>query len=235
MEKSHNPVAHFIEVIRPHKNERRVRIDILYYGDKVVRFLKITSAKMRDKLKRSRVTRLPDVPVTQKHEQIVSEAKQYLKDLVRDVKKDAKVYQFPKPYRSEAVNTMPSSEAPRDAQVPQGWTLAGTLVAAGKEWRQRSRKSKRFQQFCIDVQAKPNESPIRLWGGDLRRAINEAGAHVGDTIEVRSLGQTLCTINEKVTLGDGSEMIEPKPVVMHAYEVIKRFPGTPDGTEKGAA
>lgn len=229
LDKTKYPVARFIESVRPHKRERRVRIDLLYYRDRVVRLLKVSSPRMREKLQCPRVTRLPDVLLTLSHEQVIShaqikfEAEQYLKNLL-DGNGGAKIYAFPRASHPKTGEMAQLPAVQNEKNISPGWVLIGKLVKAGKEWQPRS-KRKRFQQFCIDVEAKPGEPPIRLWGGDLRRAMNEGGVSVGDDVEVRSLGTVDRMINEITKLENGTEMIQPKPVKMPVYEIIKKHAG----------
>jgi hypothetical protein len=211
------------DIIRLHPNERRIRIEVLYYPDRIVRKLKITDQRMRDRLGKARVTNLPDLPKTMNTDEVFHDCRRTLIQIKQALRKTTPVI------RTDEVGFVPMSSGPvaRDIPMPKGWTLTGILAKYGYE-KKHDCSGNSFKQFCIHVTVPGESAPKQVWGADLRRALRDSGAVIGDEIDVRSLGVTTATRNEKTVQKDGTEIIEPKVVQMKSYEIVKRRSGDPE-------
>ncbi|MEX3614140.1 MAG: LPD7 domain-containing protein [Burkholderia gladioli] len=138
----------------------------------------------------------------------------------------------------------PSAPAvsPKPDAVP---TASGAAPAAGAATKPVDTSSgELLQHGAARYENKPNESysyfvryrdeagaERTVWGVDLKRAIAESGAKVGDTVSLKNLGRTPVTVQEQVRDEAGKVIgTRPKETIRNAWEVTRSAAPEPERT-----
>lgn len=213
-----------------------MRIDLVFYPDRIRRFLRISSRRLRSMLRMPRTTELPEVKRPADTERLILDARAELKRVTDTVpRRQHRVQPLnPAPRAVEASATEPvkSATQPKQAAVPPAGAPAhdskaqrpvevcGFLDESGVGTRRMHKRS--FEQFFIKVRVDDlNGEPVQMWGADLQRALRESGATVGDRITVKHLGMVPCIVPEEVTQADGGVKRSTRPSSKNVYVIEK--------------
>lgn len=214
-----------------------MRIDLLFFKDKIKRVLVIHSDKLRGMLRKPRRVELPDVTRPADPQQVIREAREELVQIaIRNPRKPRVQTLDSARAESEATHaavrrtTAVSAQAAGSSQSiapyagradkPHKTTEAiGTLTAFGAG--KRDLHGKLINQFYVDVTDDESGKVIRLWGTDLQRAMSEAKAVAGDRIQVRDFGYVPCIIPDTVKNPDGSVRRTQKTVDKRVFAIEK--------------
>lgn len=107
----------------------------------------------------------------------------------------------PAPFATETAKDDPGTAHPPTQneveEPPAPWqqfvlmpddVIGGTIIYHGLQ--PRSLGTKAINHFCIDLfSPRFGETPLRIWGVDLERALDDAQATFGDAVQIQCLGQ----------------------------------------------
>ncbi|MCR4471168.1 DUF5710 domain-containing protein [Burkholderia sp. SCN-KJ] len=125
--------------------------------------------------------------------------------------------------KPDATQVAPAELSTPVAEAKPVDTLAGELLEHGTARYEH----KPDESYSYYVRYRDDAGAERtVWGVDLKRAIAESGAKVGDTVSLKNLGRTPVTVQEPVR-DDAGKVIgtQPKDTIRNAWEV-KRSPAT---------
>jgi hypothetical protein len=236
----HTPLAKTaarIISVRRHKGDHAMRIDLLFFRDKIKRVLVITSDRLRGLLRKPRRIELPDVQRPADTQLVIREAHNELMQLSSSNPRKQRVQALDtaravSEEAHAAVRRAVGASAPvagnsnvtagiaGKTEKPRKTTDAiGTLTAFGRD--KREMHGKMITHFFVDVTDDASGKVTRLWGTDLQRALAEAKAVAGDRIQVRDFGYVPCIIPDTVTDPDGSVRRTQKTVDKRVFAIEK--------------
>ncbi|MGU7843931.1 DUF5710 domain-containing protein [Burkholderia sp. AW33-5] len=133
--------------------------------------------------------------------------------------------------------------SPKPDAAPTTTTAPGAAPAAGAATKPVDTSSgELLEHGAARYEHKPNESysyfvryrdeagaERTVWGVDLKRAIAESDAKVGDTISLKNLGRTPVTVQEQVRDAAGKVIgTQPKETIRNAWEVTRSAAPEPE-------
>lgn len=166
-----------IITVRRAKGDAAASIDLVFYADKIKRFLRLQSHRLRQMLRLARTTELDSVSLPANVEQVIIDAREELK-------------QFTKTGSTRLSMTSKPSGKPVQHGVssqPQDAVVVGRLINAGEDMNTLGDRS--FMSPFVELEVDElGGRPRRFWGKDLPRALKDSGAMVGDRIRLKQLG-----------------------------------------------
>lgn len=233
----HTPItktAARIVSVRRRKGDDSMRIDLLFFRDKIRRVLVITSERLRGLLRMSRRIELPEVSRPADTQQVMRDARAELLRLsergshrLREQTLDSARAE------SDTVNaavrrmtpvaaTVANTSSPGKADKPAKMTeVVGILSAFGRDKREMHH-GKVITHFYVDITIDEEAGIVtRLWGIDLQRAMAEAKAVAGDRVQVRDFGLAPCIVPERIRENDGSVRLAQKTVDKRLFSIEK--------------
>lgn len=189
------------------------RIDLVFYADKIRRFLRLQSRRLRQMLKKARSLELEPVPLPANVEQVVIDSREELKLLTRNGTTRLDVSAFAR--RSVPA---PTQEVTHPDQHREPVVVVGRVLSFGDD--QRTLGDKSFQSPYLDLEVDElGGHPRRFWGTDLPRAIRTAGANIGDRIKLKQLGSVPYKITRSDHHGDAGGAWAHRRRYYNAYEI----------------
>ncbi|KVL70362.1 hypothetical protein WJ50_13025 [Burkholderia ubonensis] len=115
---------------------------------------------------------------------------------------------------------------PGGAEAKPVDTLSGELLEHGTARYEH----KPDESYSYYVRYRDDAGAERtVWGVDLKRAIAESGAKVGDTVSLKNLGRTPVTVQEPVRDDKGKVIgTQPKDTIRNAWEVKRSAASEPE-------
>lgn len=128
--------------------------------------------------------------------------------------------------RADAATTAPDA-APKTEAKPVD-TMSGELLEHGSARYQH--KPDASHSYFVRYRDEAGDERT-VWGVDLKRAMNDSGAQVGDTVSLKNLGETPVVVQEPVRDAAGKVIrLESKEALRNAWEVTRLDPVEPDRT-----
>lgn len=128
--------------------------------------------------------------------------------------------------KAEVRPTAPGAVPTTGAEEKSIETFSGELLQHGAA-RYEHKPDESYSYF---VRYRDDTGTERtVWGVDLKRAITESGAKVGDTVSLKNLGKTPVTVQEPVR-DDAGKVIgtQPKDTIRNAWEVKRSAAPEPE-------
>ncbi|KUZ76893.1 hypothetical protein WI37_16065 [Burkholderia ubonensis] len=128
--------------------------------------------------------------------------------------------------KPDATQVAPDAVPTPGAEAKPVDTLAGELLEHGAARYEH----KPDESYSYYVRYRDDAGAERtVWGVDLKRAITESGAKVGDTVSLKNLGRTPVTVQEPVRDDTGKVIgTQPKDTIRNAWEVKRSASPEPE-------
>ncbi len=126
------------------------------------------------------------------------------------------------------VSQKPGAVPAAGAEAKPADTFSGELLEHGTA-RYEHKPDESYSYF---VRYRDDAGAERtVWGVDLKRAITESGAKVGDTVSLKNLGRTPVTVQEAVRDAAGKVIgTQPKDAIRNAWDVQRSAAAEPERT-----
>lgn len=120
----------------------------------------------------------------------------------------------------------PGKEAAKPTKPEAPDTLSGVLLEHGSARYQHKPDASR--SYFVRYQDEAGEERT-VWGVDLKRAMTESGAKVGDTVSLKNLGETPVTVEELVRDANGKVVgKQEKETIRNTWEVKRTASAEPE-------
>lgn len=165
------------------------RIDLYFFRDRIVRFLRLSSHRLRTMLGMARTTELSPITRPANVEQVIMDTRKELHQITRTTRVTP-IAAHPR-FREQATQANHEAATPQRDRAPV--TVSGTLVTHGST--ERKLRGKAFDQYYVDLAVEElGGQTQRFWGADLERCITQCGAQQGDRVRLQQHGAVPVTV-----------------------------------------
>lgn len=203
--------ANRIITVTRRPDDAAARVDLVFYADKIRRFLRVQSHRLRQILKLARTKELESVPLPANVEQVIIDTREELKSMV---KSGVTRIHSTSPGSREAV--IDSSKHRPTPQVPV--VVIGRMSGNGDELRTLNGNS--FTSPYIELEVDElGGRPRRFYGTDIPRAIKDSGAIAGDRVQLKQLGSVPCKARATENMGNDLQPRKNRQRYYNAFEI----------------
>lgn len=192
-------------------DDAAARIDLVFYADKIRRFLRIQSHRLRQMLKIARTRELESVPLPANIEQVIIDTREELKSMVKTG--------VTRINSSSLGSREAGTETPKHKPTPQEPVVViGRMSGNGEELR--TLKGNSFTSPYIELEVDElGGRPRRFYGVDIARAIKDSGAMAGDRVRLKQLGSVPFKARATENIGNDLHPKKNRQRYYNAYEI----------------